>query len=336
MNMAVEEVSTGGLGRLSERYRGLLLGLAIGDALGMPVQYRRPGTFSPVGDLLAGGPFDLPRGAWTDETAQVLCLAESLVECGHLDLHDLQARLVLWQREGRLSSTGQCIGISAVTARALVAAHATGAMADIANQPARAEREPLVRAGVAVAWTHPDLLAGIRLAQQAVLLTHASTLAVDCAAAYAVLLAGALRGMSAADLLAPDYVMDALHDCGAGEPALHPAVRELLQGAGRDLSEVRLAGVWVKDTGALEGLAVALGALDRGRHSFRAGVLWAVNLGGEADTNGALAGQLLGALHGSVALPAGWVAAVAEEAVLTALADGLLSEALRKLASEVA
>ena len=311
MSMAVEDTSSAVLGQLSQRYRGLLLGIAIGDALGMPVQHRRRGTFSPVGDLLAGGPFDLPRGAWTDDTAQVLCLAESLVECGQVDLHDLQARLVLWQREGRLSSTGQCIGISAVTARALVAAHATGELADIASQPARAEREPLVRAGVAVAWTHPDLLAGVRLAQQAVLFTHPSTLAIDCAAAYAVLLAGALRGVPAADLLAPDYVTEALVACGAGEPSLHPAVRDLLQGAWRDLSEVRLAGVWVKETGALEGLAVALGALHRGRAAFRAGVLWAVNLGGEADTNGAIAGQLLGAVHGAAALPVGWVAAVA-------------------------
>lgn len=332
--MAVEDTSSAVLGQLSQRYRGLLLGLAIGDALGMPVQHRRRGTFTPVGDLLAGGPFDLPRGAWTDDTAQVLCLAESLVECGQVDLHDLQARLVLWQREGRLSSTGQCIGISAVTARALVAAHATGELADIASQPARAEREPLVRAGVAVAWTHPDLLAGVRLAQQAVLFTHPSTLAIDCAAAYAVLLAGALRGVPAADLLAPDYVTEALVACGAGEPSLHPAVRDLLQGAWRDLSEVRLAGVWVKETGALEGLAVALGALHRGRAAFRAGVLWAVNLGGEADTNGAIAGQLLGAVHGAAALPVGWVAAVADEPLLTALADELLNAALTKLASE--
>jgi len=223
-----------------------------------------------------------------------------------------------------------------VTARALVAAHATGAMADIANQPARAEREPLVRAGVAVAWTHPDLLAGVRLAQQAVLLTHPSALAVDCAAAYAVLLAGALRGMQVADLLAPDYVTEALDACGAGEPTLHQAVRDLLQGTWRDLPEVRLAGVWVKGTGALEGLAVALRALHVGQTSFRAGVLWAVNLGGEADTNGAIAGQLLGALHGATALPASWVAAVAEQASIAVLADGLLNEALRKLASEIA
>ena len=336
MSVATDEAQAEVIGRLSERYRGLLLGLAIGDALGMPVQHRRRGTFTPVGDLLAGGPFDLPRGAWTDDTAQVLCIAESLAECGQVDLHDLQARLVLWQREGRLSSTGQCIGITASTARALVAAHGTGTMAELPAASTRPEREPLVRAGAVVAWAQPDLLVGVRLAQQAVLLTHASALAVDCAAAYAVLLAGALRGVPAADLLAPDYVVDELAACGAGEPALHPAVLDLLRGAWREVPEARLAGVWVKDTGALEGLAVALGALHRGRASYRAGVLWAVNLGGEADTNGAIAGQLLGALHGAPALPAGWVAAVAGASLLEDLADRLLAAALSRLASLVA
>lgn len=333
MNTVAEEATGQVLGRLSERYRGLLLGLALGDALGMPVQHRRRGTFTPIGDLLAGGPFDLPRGAWTDETAQVLCFAETLVECGQLDLHDLQARWVLWQREGRLSSTGLCVGISAVTARALVAAQGTGALHEIANKPTPAEREPLVRAGVAVAFAQPDLLVGVRLAQQAVLLTHPSTLAVDCAAAYAVLVAGALRGVAAADLLAPDYVMEALAACGAAEPALHPAVLAVLQGGWREVPEARLAGVWAREAGALEGLAVALGALHRGRTSFRAGVLWAVNLGGEADTNGALAGQLLGALHGAPALPAGWLAAVAGQTLLQEFADRLLAAAFTRLAS---
>lgn len=320
------------LGRLTDRYRGLLLGLALGDALGMPVQHRRRGTFSPIGDLLGGGPFDLPRGAWTDDTAQVLCLAESLVECGHLDLHDLHVRWSLWQREGHLSSTGQCMGISAAMARVLLAGQSSGALAEIATQAARAEREPLVRTGVAVAWTHPDLLVGVRLAQQAVLLTHPSTLAVDCAAAYAVLVAGALRGVAAADLLAPDYVPLALASCGATEPALHPAVEQVLQGTWRDLPEARLAGSAPQAGGALEGLAVALGALHRGRSSFRTGVLWAVNLGGEADTNGAIAGQLLGALHGANALPAPWVATVAESSFVHAIADRLLAAALARLA----
>src|SRR5262245_29843903 len=61
---------------LRERFQGLMLGLAIGDALAASTQFRRAGTFVPVGDILGGGPFDLPRGAWTDDTSMALCLAE--------------------------------------------------------------------------------------------------------------------------------------------------------------------------------------------------------------------------------------------------------------------
>lgn len=332
MNVAVEDTSRWLLGPLADRYRGLLLGLALGDALGMPVQHRRPHTFLPVGDLLAGGPYDLPRGAWTDDTAVPLCLAESLCEAGHADLLDMQARLALWQREGRLSSTGQCIGISATTARALAAAQSTGDPLVGAMQPARMDREPLARAGVAVAFTHPDLATGIRLTQQLVLLTHASLVAVECAAAYAVLLSGALRGVAAPDLLSPDYVAAELARAQA-EP-LSATVLELLEGGWRELPEGRLAGIRAVEGGALEGLAVALGALHRGRNSFRAGVLWAVNLGGDADTNGAIAGQLLGALHGAAALPPAWLAGVAAPALLADFGERLLTAALDQLAVE--
>lgn len=332
MNLAVEDTSRWLLGRLGDRYRGLMLGLALGDALGMPVQHRRPGTFLPVGDLVAGGPFDLPRGSWTDDTAVPLCLAESLCEVGQVNLPDMQARLALWQREGRLSSTGQCIGISAATARALAAAQSTGDPFGGALQPPRNDREPLTRAGVAVAFHHPDPGSGLRLAQQLVLLTHASLQALECTAVYAVLLSGALRGLAAADLLAPHHVSAELARIGA-EP-LSPPVLEVLQGGWHELPPARLAGLRLPEGGALEGLAVALGALHHGRQSFRSGVLWAVNLGGDADTNGALAGQLLGALHGAATLPVPWVAGLAAARLLTDFGERLLSAALDQLAVE--
>jgi len=107
---------------LRERFLGALLGLAIGDAIAAATQYRRPGRFAPVGDLLGGGPFDLPRGAWSDDTAMALCLAESLLECSGSDTRDQLERYSRWQREGYMSSTGRCVGIRASTARALAAA----------------------------------------------------------------------------------------------------------------------------------------------------------------------------------------------------------------------
>ena len=78
-----------------DRALGALVGLAVGDALGAPVEFCRRDTFEPVTDMRAGGYFKLPVGAWTDDTAMALCLAESLLEHPLLDPKDLLDRFCL-------------------------------------------------------------------------------------------------------------------------------------------------------------------------------------------------------------------------------------------------
>lgn len=65
---------------MRNRYRGCLLGLAVGDAVGTAVEFAPPGTFTPVEDMVGRGPFELKPGQWTDDTSMALCLAESLIE----------------------------------------------------------------------------------------------------------------------------------------------------------------------------------------------------------------------------------------------------------------
>ncbi len=60
-----------------QRYRGAILGLAAGDAVGTTVEFQAPGTFEPVTDMIGGGVFQLRPGHWTDDTSMALCLAES-------------------------------------------------------------------------------------------------------------------------------------------------------------------------------------------------------------------------------------------------------------------
>ena len=67
-----------------DRYRGALLGLAVGDALGTTLEFKPPGTFEPITDIVGGGPFGLQPGQWTDDTSMALCLAESLVDLSGL------------------------------------------------------------------------------------------------------------------------------------------------------------------------------------------------------------------------------------------------------------
>src|SRR5690348_11419095 len=103
---------------LIDRYRGALVGLAVGDAVGTTLEFATPGTFEPITDMVGGGPFELLPGQWTDDTSMALCLAESLLHCGGHDPRDQMQRYVRWWREGHLSSTGRCFDIGRTVASA--------------------------------------------------------------------------------------------------------------------------------------------------------------------------------------------------------------------------
>jgi ADP-ribosyl-[dinitrogen reductase] hydrolase len=105
---------------LLSRYRGCLLGLAVGDALGTTLEFSPPGTFRPIDDLIGGGPFHLKPGQWTDDTSMALCLATSLIERRGFDPIDQLERYVRWWREGYLSSTGACFDIGSTVRSALM------------------------------------------------------------------------------------------------------------------------------------------------------------------------------------------------------------------------
>ena len=97
------------------RFRGCLLGLAAGDALGTTLEFRSPGSFELIGDMVGGGPFGLEPGQWTDDTSMALCLAASLIKMEGFDPSDQMRRYVRWWREGYMSSTGRCFDIGNTT-----------------------------------------------------------------------------------------------------------------------------------------------------------------------------------------------------------------------------
>ncbi len=101
------------------RYRGSLLGLAVGDALGTTLEFKSPGTFLPITDMVGGGPFNLEPGEWTDDTSMALCLAESLIEKEKFDPIDQMQRYLKWYRDGHLSSNGKCFDIGMTVGNAL-------------------------------------------------------------------------------------------------------------------------------------------------------------------------------------------------------------------------
>ena len=130
---------------LKDRFRGALLGLATGDAVGTSLEFKSPGTFQPITDMIGGGPFGLKPGHWTDDTSMALCLAASLVECQGFDAHDQMRRYVRWWREGYMSSTGRCFDIGITTAEALKTFERTGNPFAGSTDPHKAGNGALMR-----------------------------------------------------------------------------------------------------------------------------------------------------------------------------------------------
>ncbi|PSD29801.1 ADP-ribosylglycohydrolase, partial [Stenotrophomonas maltophilia] len=102
-----------------DHFRGALLGLACGDAVGTTLEFKPRGSFIPITDMVGGGPFQLQPGQWTDDTSMAMCLAESLVRCDTLDVHDQMNRYANWYQHGYWSATGECFDIGMATRAAI-------------------------------------------------------------------------------------------------------------------------------------------------------------------------------------------------------------------------
>jgi hypothetical protein len=100
------------------RQRGMLLGLAIGDALGAAVEFQPPGTFAEVTGFRGGGPHGLEPGEWTDDTSMALALADSIADVGW-DLNDQAERYCAWWCSGAYSVNGRVFDIGVTTSASL-------------------------------------------------------------------------------------------------------------------------------------------------------------------------------------------------------------------------
>ena len=282
---------------LRDRFQGALLGLAAGDAVAAPTQYRRPGRFTPVGDMIGGGPFDLPRGGWSDDTAMALCLAESLLECGGFDAADQVARYRRWQQDGHLSATGQCVGITAGTARALARARWRRQPFSGSHDPLLQDPEPLSRvAPVPMFFFARGTAAGERSAEAARTTSQSPRVLAACRALGEALHA-ALSGQSKAAILAVGG-------------------READPGSATDTAPGALAAV-------LEAF--------RGTHNFRDAVLTAANLGGNSDVVASVTGALAGAHYTAGGIPTLWRNSLMKKQLIEAVADKLLAHAVLEL-----
>jgi ADP-ribosyl-[dinitrogen reductase] hydrolase len=296
---------------LQDRYRGVLLGLACGDALGGPIEFTsrdEVAELHPGGlrDFVGGGWLSLAPGEITDDTQMTLAIARSLAETGTLDMNDIAARFLDWYR-----SNPKDIGL---TTRAAITALSKGVAWDEAGKHVSgyssgnaAGNGAVMRCAPVALRFRADREALIAASKSTALITHADPRCQAAAVAVNLMIGHLLAGGAIRDL--PGSVLDAIDE---------PETREALRKAPDLTREKVRSGGFVLDT-----MQAALWSLLR-TESLEEAVITAVNLGADTDTTGAVTGALAGAAYGAPAIPARWSEQVQHHDELIAIADRLL------------
>ncbi len=303
--------------RLQQRFTGAMLGLAVAEAVAAASHGLARGEFAPVTGMTGGGPANLPRGAWGDDTAMALCLADSLLSTAAFDPRDQVARYQRWQTRGYLAATGQCAGIEPNTARALGAARWRRQIFAGSHDPQQLDPESLGRIAPVLLYFHADPALALTRAVEAARTINQAPLVLAAMRCAALVLQRTLAGLDRSSLLALDRK-------AIGVPPGPDAARleQIVDGRFRSMRDEELhpAG------DVLDILECALWTLWRAR-DFRDAVLTAANLGGRSDVTGALVGQIAGARFGAAAIPADWLAVLAMRETIAGFGDRIFAAA---------
>ena len=270
-----------------DRIAGAFVGLAIGDALGAPVEFADRGTFELVASYRSGGRFNLPAGAWTDDTAMALCLAQSLIEQKTLDNEDLLNRFCDWAENGTNTSTGIAVGIGQNTLRVLGDFRRNGYLEALPFGAKKDGNGSLMRLAPVSCFAKDNVEVALALAGRQSKATHASRHAEQCCQILAELLCHLFNGKP---LL---WAVEQVNNRPRNNEISMMMLRNIVEESEDDIQ----SGGYVIDT-----LHAALWS-NLTTDSFENAVLRACNLGDDADTTAAVAGQIAGAKCGYSNIP---------------------------------
>jgi ADP-ribosylglycohydrolase len=288
------------------RYRGCLLGLAVGDALGTTLEFSPPGTFAPIDDMIGGGPFNLEPGQWTDDTSMALCLATSLIERQGFDPIDQLERYVRWWREGYLSSTGACFDIGGTVRSALARFLQTHEPYPGPTDPRTAGNGSIMRLAPVALYFARQPEQAVHFAAESSRTTHGAPEAIDACRYFASLILDALNGKRKDEILREQRT------------AFTPKIAAIAAGSFKHKQPPQIRGTGY----VVDSLEAALWAFYHAC-DFREGALLVVNLGDDADTTGAVYGQLAGAFYGEDNIPVAWRDTIAQRELIIELAEKL-------------
>jgi len=297
---------------LLDGYRGCLLGLACGDAVGTTVEFRPRGSFAPVTDMTGGGPFSLSAGQWTDDTSMALCLGQSLLERAGFDARDQMVRYVRWWREGYFSSIGRCFDIGMTVRGALSRFEETGDPFCGSTAPNTAGNGSLMRLAPVALYFSANTESVASICAESSRTTHGAPEAIECCKLLGTVICNALRvGEKAVVLDVDDLQLREVKVVAIANGCYSRKSREEIVGSGYAVASLE-AALWCFHN----------------TENFREAILAAANLGDDADTTAAIVGQVAGAFYGENGIPAEWLGKLHMRAEIEAMADGLYGAAM--------
>lgn len=297
---------------IEDRIRGVVYGQAVGDALGLGAEFmskREVRRFYPKGlkdfaqIIRDAHRSRWPRGAWTDDTDQMLCIFDSLLAKRTLDVLDVAQRLRSWVLGG---GTGVGDTVFAVIRHPRFLADPRRASRDawMDSGEYAAANGALMRTSILGVWEYENTRGVVRNAEAACRITHYDSRCAGSCVALCLAISAFLRGdEDAGNMFDLAAAAACAYDSRASE-CFDRASRDDIEAL--ELDEENRIGYTFKALGS------AFWALMHAR-SFEEGLLAVVNEGGDADTNGAVTGSLLGARFGFSGIP-------------TKLVDGLLGK----------
>ena len=288
---------------LLDRHLGCLVGLAVGDALGTTLEFKNPGSFQPIDDIVGGGPFSLEPGQWTDDTSMALCLAESLLTKSGFDPLDQCERYLDWMNNGHLSSNGVCFDIGSTVLRALYSFQNSGNPFSGPSDKYDAGNGSIMRLAPIPIFYSRDYQQAIHLSGESSRTTHQATTCIDACRYMGGILVALLNGETKETVLSSRF---------------HPVQGSWSEGElCEEISKIANGSFKVKNPPYICGSGYVVQSLEaalwafHNSSNFRDGALLAVNLGDDADTTGAIYGQFAGAYYGIEGIPTNWTQKIA-------------------------
>ena len=300
---------------ISDKIKAVVLGHAIGDALGVPVEfcYREELKKNPVTDMIGFGSYDVPAGSWSDDTSMSLCTLESLAK-GKIDYNDIMNNFGKWYYNNEFTPTGNTFDVGTTCSFAIHNYHKANCTIETCGLD-----EEMANGNGSLMRIHPMALftfaKGMSLGKsldaiyKTSALTHAHPRSKLGCGIYSMLLWKLLKSPSkeeAAKELENTYVF---YDGGA-------RVSEKEYDHYSELSHFDFAykaSLLEKTEDDIVGSGYIVDALEAAlwclltTDSYNECVLKAVNLGDDTDTTAAIAGGLAGALYGLDAIPEEWL-----------------------------